>query len=191
MNQRDTSSETPFVLVGGILIDETGPVVLRRIERAAFNHPSFAVHLCHVLAATPSDETGAEKAIEKQLEQVKNWARAYVSEALAAHATMHVAVGAVDDALLRLADDVEASAIVVGVHLDPVSERLTVGPNGRRLVERAACPVVFATPEATQEKTSGATPGRVPGAGRYHYRRTFSLAANQSTVGVGGSPLRP
>ncbi|MEM9692931.1 MAG: universal stress protein [Myxococcota bacterium] len=191
MNTPNQLTEPPFVVVGGIVIDETGPVVLRRIERFLPNHEKVQIHLCHVLSATATEDRDAERAIEERLEEITNWVRAYVLETIAERMTMHVAIGAVDDVLLRLSDQVGASAIVVGVSAESSASRLTIGSTGRRLIEYAECPVLFATPEASAEAASGAVPPRRIGDGRYHYRRTIPMTTSRGTVGAGGAPFRP
>lgn len=144
----------PYVLVVGVKFDSIGQMTIDEAVRVADGHRNAYLHLCHVVESPDSATEGPPSAgLQRLLDERAEMLQVFVLNKLVAPTNplterirLHVATGDTARALVRLACDIHADAIVVGAHPDTGESGVVHGSVAVRLSEISPCSVFVVRP---------------------------------------------
>jgi nucleotide-binding universal stress UspA family protein len=192
---------SPYVVVVGVELDETGDAALREALALARREPQASLHLVHVVTdvgdALRSEAAAGERAslLEDRMFAlrafvIKRWCSLPVPNAR--RLVMHIGLGDRERELVQFAVDYGADLLVVGTHARGRLAKLLSPSVAEALARAAPCPVLVARPRdyeglAKSPTVEPAGPPSEPSSRRsrhhgYRYSESLPFGAHDSNV---------
>jgi nucleotide-binding universal stress UspA family protein len=149
MENAPAPSDRPFVLVVGVDVEDTesSGYALNQAAHLAMRIPESEMHILYVVRTD-----GAQRDVHEIASQLKRYVAAKAAElgGLAQRSLgIHLRGGDAAHEIARLATDVGADAIIVGVHRPAHLKDMFISSTASRVMATATCPVFVAGPRPT------------------------------------------
>lgn len=147
-----------YVILAALQFDETGYAALSEAARLAKRDPSAELHVVHSVAlGLAPDAAGDLWTVRARLAQAPEEIRGYVDRACAGTSlkvVAHVRSGNPAEVILETAAELGADVLVLGTHHRTGIARWVLGSVAEQVFRHAPCPVLIATPKASQRPTT-------------------------------------